>query len=47
MDTLAWSAIDLGNCSTDFLKDILARAYGPADARKAIKQELSYRKEKE
>lgn len=44
---IAWSAIDLGNVSTEFIRDMLSRKGGPTEARTALIQELIDRKENE
>jgi len=46
-DMLAWSAIDLGNCSATFLWGLLASGNGPESARLAIRQELAHRRANE
>jgi hypothetical protein len=44
---IAWTAIDLSNVSTEFINDMLGRKGGPPEARTALIQELTDRKENE
>lgn len=46
-DMLAWTGMDLGNCSTTFLWGLLVSGKGPESARLAIRQELAHRAKNE